>query len=192
MTDVRKYAIILTLAVLTAIFIFSLAEAVVPEPEYPSICVEAQDTDRSPQQPIPRTPGEERCEETPEPTQEEIDACPGQLHLNYNTCEYQCHCYELTREHQQQKESIIFWIAILLAGAAIVTGMLLPARNPLNEWVGSGFILGGVITLFIATIRYWSELHKIARPVIIALEIAIVLWIAYKRFMPNKKTSNKK
>ena len=191
MDEIRKYAIIITLAVLTAIFIFAVAEALTPEAEYPEFCIEAQEADRDFYPPFPRDPGGEQCADTPEPTQEERAACPGNLNLNYNTCEYQCSCYEITREHEQQKEQIIFWVAILLAGVAIVTGMLLPAKNPINDWVGSGFILGGVITLFVATIRYWSELDRLARPLVIALEIAIVVWITYKRFATDKKKKKK-
>lgn len=187
MTDVRKFAIIITLAVLTAIFIFALAAAVTPEPEYPDICQEAQDNNRGYEQPIPRNVDEPRCEDTPEPTQEELDACPGQLNLNYNTCEYQCNCYEITEDHREQEDQIIFWVAIILGGIAITAGMLLPEKNPLNEWVGSGFILGGVITLFLATAMHWGNIDKIARPIVIALEILIVLSIAYKQFMPKGK-----
>lgn len=182
--EIRKFAIIIAVAVLFSIFSFALADAFVPEAQYPSICQEAQE---QPSYYEPRPLEPTNCTGTPEPSQEQIDACPGQTHLDHRTCEYQCSCYEITQAHQQQKENITFWIGIVLGSIAIIVGMLLPQKNPLNEWIGTGFIIGGVLTLFIATIRYWSELHKIARPIIIALELGIVLWIAYKRFVPEKK-----
>lgn len=183
MVDIRQYAIILTLAILVSIFAFSFAEVFTSEPEYPDICTESQDNER-PYQVAPRDSN--MCENASEPSQQLIDSCPGRLNLNYNTCEYDCNCYEITQDNREQNEQLIFWVAIVLAGVAIVTGMLLPSSNPLNQWVGTGVIIGGVITLFVATIRYWSELDKYARPVVIAIEIAIVLWLTYKRFIPEK------
>ena len=70
--------------------------------------------------------------------------------------------------------------------------MLLPAKNELNEWVGGGFILGGLITMFIATSMYWQHIDKIARPIVILAELILVLWIAYKKFGPKKDKKAKK
>ena len=132
-------------------------------------------------------PTARNCSQTPPPNQSTIDACPGQLNQDYRTCEYECHCNEITQQHQKKEDNIIFWIATALGSIAIVAGMLLPQKNPLNEWVGTGFVLGGVLTLFIATSIYWNNIDKILRPAVIALLIAVVLWIAYKRFMPDKQ-----
>ncbi len=183
MAEIRKFAIIIAIAVLFAIFAFSLADAFVPELQYPEYCEEAQETNNYYD---PRPVDRDACEDVAEPTQEEIDACPGRLSMDYRSCEYTCSCYEIRNEHQELRENITFWFGIILGSIAIIAGMLLPRKNPLNEWVGTGFILGGVLTLFIATIRYWGELHAIARPIVIALEIILVLWIAYKRFGPEK------
>lgn len=189
-TTVHKYGIILVVAILFSIFVFSLGNAVIGERSYPDICEESQSSrDYYPSPVIPR----DQCPQVAPPTQEEIDACPGTLQLNWRTScpeEYVCNCHELTSDFRSQEATIQFWLAVLLSFGAIVAGMLLPARKEINEWIGAGFILGGLITLFIATAQYWSEIHRIARPIVIALELVIVLWIAYRQF--NKEEAAKK
>lgn len=190
MTQVRKYGIILAVAILYSIFVFSLGNAVIPEREYPEFCEQAM-SEQARQSFAPLVPRDE-CPALEEPTQEEIDACPGTLSPDWRTScpeQYICNCQELQQEFRSTEATIQFWIAIVLGFIAIVAGMLLPSKNELNEWVGAGFILGGLITLFIATAQYWGEIHRIARPIVIALELAVVLWIAYRQFgdKPKKK-----
>ncbi len=188
MTTVRKYGIILAVAILYSIFVFSLGNAVIPEPEYPDFCQQSQP-------PLDFNPGimpRDECPELMPPTQEEIDACPGTMTRDWRSVcpeRYVCDCRELEQEFRSTQASIQFWLAIVLGFIAIVAGMMLPSKNELNEWVGAGFILGGLITLFIATAQYWGEIHRIARPIVIALELAVVLWIAYRQFgdKPKKK-----
>lgn len=192
-TTVRKYAIILVVAILFSIFAFSLGNAVISERSYPDICQESQSQRDwyAPAPPIPR----DQCPELPPPSQEEIDACPGSLQPDWRTScpeRYVCNCYELTQQFRSQEATIQFWLAVILSFIAIVAGMLLPSRKEINEWVGAGFILGGLITLFIATAQYWSEIHRIARPIVIALELVVVLWIAYRQFNKEQLVPKKK
>jgi uncharacterized membrane protein YfcA len=74
---------------------------------------------------------------------------------------------------------------------AIVAGFLLPLGN-IHEWVGLGFIVGGVIGMFIGTVTYWSDLARIARPFVIAAELAVVLFIVYKRMNSGTPVRRKK
>ncbi len=173
--ELRKYGIILAVAVLFAIFAFAFAQAFIQPFTYPEEC-----TEKNP--PVHRQQIE--CEEIP-PVNE--SSCPGTLQPNYFTCTYDCTCFSLEQDYRAEQEAIIFWIALILSAIAITVGLLLPQNNPVHEWVGTGFILGGILTLFIATGRYWSEMHQIVRPVVIALELALILWISYKKMLPNKK-----
>lgn len=190
--EIRKFGIILAVAILFSIFVFALADAVIPEKDYPDYCQQANQNERSYYNPYPNSLN---CSELPEPTQEQRDACPGYLTPKYaeGRCatEYTCDCADLADEYRNDEQNIRFWIAVILGAIAIAGGMLLPAKNDMNEWVGGGFILGGVITLFIATAMQWSEIHKIARPIVIALELILVLWIGYRRMMPTKKGKKK-
>lgn len=44
------------------------------------------------------------------------------------------------------------------------------------------FAWGGVISLIIASIRYWSLADSIAKVVILALALALLIWLAVKKF----------
>lgn len=178
--DIRKYTIILTVAVLFSIFSYAFSDAFTSEAEYPDFCQEAQQPTNYYEPPRSLDPN--NCTETPTPTEQEQQACPGSLYLNHNTCEYECSCHEITQENNQVNDRIRFYLGVILGGISIAFGMLLNPKKKLNTWVGSGFILGGVITIFIATIGYWGDLDKIIRPIIIAAELGLVLWIAYKKF----------
>lgn len=182
-SQIRKFAVIAVVAVLYSIFVFSLGDAVAGEAEYPEICQQSQEFDMYPRYPAA---DREKCEPLPEPSQEEIDACPGNLYERYTggqcPTEYTCDCSQITESFNDRKENIIFWIAIALGGLAIVGGMLLPSKKDLNEWIGGGFIIGGIITLFIATAMHWGDIHRIARPIVIALELILVLWLAYRKW----------
>jgi hypothetical protein len=177
--DIRKYTIILAVAVLFSIFSYAFSDAFTSEAEYPDMCREAQNNNNYYE---PRPLESKNCTQAAQPTDQQIQACPGQLNMDYRTCEYGCSCYEITQQNQQTNDRIKFYLGVILGGLAIAFGMLLNPKKKLNTWIGSGFILGGLITIFIATVGYWGDLDKIIRPIVIAAELGLILWIAYKKF----------
>ena len=44
------------------------------------------------------------------------------------------------------------------------------------------FAWGGVLSLIIASIRYWSQADNLAKVVILALALGILIWLAIKKF----------
>ncbi|MFH1408523.1 MAG: hypothetical protein ABIH34_01320, partial [Nanoarchaeota archaeon] len=67
-------------------------------------------------------------------------------------------------------------------GVVIIIGLYLPAeKNVLNEWIGSGFLLGGLITLFIGTALYFSDFLRWLRPIVILFELGLVIFISYRK-----------
>ena len=77
-------------------------------------------------------------------------------------------------------------MASFLGFLAVVSGLYLPsAANPLHEWIGTGFMLGGLADIFIGTGQYFSELHRIARPIVIFFELVLVIFVAYKYLGPK-------
>lgn len=175
-SDIRKYSIILAVAILFSIFSYSFADAFTTQPDYPEICQQNNEYPRAPFDP------RQECDDIQPATQEQIAACPGNLYTDYRACEYVCYCYEITQANNQRNDNIRYGISLLLGIIAISAGMVLNPKKEVNTWIGSGFILGGVITLFISTIGFWSSMHPILRPIVIAAELALVIWIAYKKF----------
>ena len=82
-------------------------------------------------------------------------------------------------------------ISAVLALIAIFVGLYLPAAvNSLNEWIGTGFMLGGVFALFFGTATSYTHLGRFVKPIVLILELALVIFMAYKqvgKFRKDKK-----
>ena len=123
------------------------------------------------------------------PTDEEAVTCmkeKGMMKYKYDAygCieKYNCdYCSKPYVADKQWYHFNIFWLSALFALAAIVIGIALPQKNPINEWIGFGLMLGGLITLFVGTGRTLGELHKVWRPLIILAELILVIYLSYKK-----------
>jgi hypothetical protein len=77
---------------------------------------------------------------------------------------------------------VVFYVSIIFGLLAIVVGLYLPShKEDLNQWIGSGFMLGGFFTLFVGTIRAYGDLHRMIRPIALLIELLIVIYVAYKK-----------
>ena len=178
MTDVRKILVIFIIGVLYAIFVQSLIEAVYPSPNYEDFC--------NPQAySVPMTPvaKEVNCSNI------ESAQCTkgGMLQFTYDsngcpTSSYCDYCNVGLEKAQEQYRLVVFIVSSVMALVAIGIGLTLPVKkNELNEWIGTGFLLGGLITLFIGTIRYYNDMTRILRPIVLLIELIIVIFLAYKK-----------
>jgi len=177
MADVRKILVIFLIGILYAIFVTSLIEAVHPSPRYEDYCVS---------KPGPATPVKTeivncslinpvQCE-SGGMIQYEYDSngCPKSAYCDY--------CNNNLQEAQKKYNLTVFIISSVMAIIAIAIGLLLPTKKKsINEWIGTGFLLGGLITLFVGTIRYYSDMTRMLRPIVLLLEIIIVIYLAHKK-----------
>jgi predicted nucleic acid-binding Zn ribbon protein len=182
--DLRKIGVILVIGVLYSIFVFATINAVYPQPEYNDYC---KYTDFA--KPM-RVAGDEKCPEFKGASDEEIAQCVDQEgYIAYKYDEYGCaksyYCEFCQRDFDKENEKhnfVSFIISAIFALIAIGVGLHLPAKKgSLNEWVGTGFMLGGLITLFAGTIMVYGELHRYVKPIVIFAELVIVLWLAYRK-----------
>ena len=76
----------------------------------------------------------------------------------------------------------VFYVSIIFGLIAIVVGLMLPShKDDLNQWIGSGFMLGGFFSLFYGTIRAYSHLDRILRPIVLLVELLIIIYVSYKK-----------
>lgn len=178
MVDVRRILVIFVIAVLFSIFVFTSIEAVYPGPEYNDFC------DRT----VPPTRlGSANC--TVNFDQEALQACydeEGEPRYTYDDqgCRESWTCDYCQKEYNEARETHNFWrfiISALMGIIAIAIGMNLPESRKVNEWVGSGLMLGGLICVFVGTAMYFGDLHRFARPVVILLELLLVIYLAYTK-----------
>jgi hypothetical protein len=192
--DIRKYGIVIAVAILTAIFIYAVADALAPQAEWKDCGGYYKGA-----YPEPRPAGF-NC--TPVPTDRAAEqACVDQKNTYQPTYdEYGCvesyECSTCQRDNealQQRHRMVVFYTAIILGLVSIIGGFMLPLGS-IHEWVGLGFIVGGVMSLFIGTAQYWGDLARLVRPIVIGIELVVLLFIVYKRMRvePVKVRSVKK
>ena len=194
--DVRRFIIIFMVAILYTIFSVSFIDAVYPNPEYPNNCFDAR----------PAPVINKDCSFV-QSTDAERMACTeqkGDLQPVYDadgcTTGYECSlCMKGYRDGQATHGMYSFFLSALFALVAILIGLYLPTSNPLNEWVGFGFILGGLLTLFFGTAVYYAHLARVWRPIIMLAELLLVLFVAYRKInlgsnegKPKKSAKKKK
>ena len=200
MAELRKYIVVLVITVLFSILVYSSIEAIYPEPEYDQFC---KYYDKYPKAAYPFQDEKERASHkcpdySNKPTDEQLKQCAETDGMNeYNYDEYGCptkytcnYCNKQLRDSQKKYSLVIFIVSAIAGLAAIVLGLVLPsAKNVLHEWVGTGFMLGGVVTLFIGTARYYSDMYRVLRPFVILAELLIVIYLVYNvfgRYVKNK------
>lgn len=206
--DIRRIIIIFIVAALYAIFSqleidylqeHPRCEKYCPPDEFGGpMCMESEEYDYY--APIPQThpkfierkPGvqELACPQGEKlPSDEERVTCmknKGMMKYKYDqygcTEKYKCdYCSNPYMQDKKWYNFNVFWLSALFALIAIVIGIMLPQKNPINEWVGFGLMLGGLITLFVGTGRTIGELGKALRPLIILAELILVIYLSYKK-----------
>ncbi len=194
MVDLRRVAIIFVIAVLYAVLVNALIEAFYLAPRYEDYCK----TRIYPEKPYIAERIVERKIECPsyaEPTREELNKCadgkgfPEYLYdtngcaIEYKGCNYCQRDFDIAN----QKYSLAFFIiSSVFALLAIGIGLLLPVHISLNEWIAAGFMLGGLVTLFYGTVRYYEHFGRYVKPLVILVELLIVIYLAYKKLQDIK------
>jgi hypothetical protein len=192
MADVRKILIIFVIGILFSVLVFSVIEAVYPSPEYEDFCGREFEP-----RPI-RVEKEAECPDL-EISVEDQKACnekEGNIMYRYDEhgCPNAYECSTCEKEYDDANEVYhlyVFYISAVLALIAIFIGLYLPAKqNTLNEWIGTGFMLGGTFALFFGTMQSFRHLGRFTRPIVIFLELVLVIYVAYMKIgnmRPDKK-----
>ncbi|MBI2135904.1 hypothetical protein HYU06_02450 [Candidatus Woesearchaeota archaeon] len=208
MVELRKYIVVLVIIVLFAILVQSLIEAIYQEPQYDKFC---RYYERIPKAAYPvayplqdeKDRIAHKCQDYTKSTEEQIKQCvdsEGQNEYNYDEygcpTKYECnYCNKNYITSQKKYSLVVFLVSAILGLIAIILGLILPStKNILHEWVGTGFMLGGIVTLFIGTARYYADMYRILRPIVILIELLIVIYLVYNVFSKNvnAKKPNKK
>ena len=182
MKDVRRIIVIFVIAVLFAILVQVTIEAVYPSPKYEDYC-------ENKFEPRPDFQVAGTCPEVkvPEGVRE---SCPIEKgRIEYKTddsgCPTEAYCETCDKELEEANKNynlIVFIISSITGIIALLVGLYLPQKNnPVHEWVGSGFLLGGLFTIFVGTVRYFGDMGRYLRPVVILIELILVIYLAYKK-----------
>jgi hypothetical protein len=71
----------------------------------------------------------------------------------------------------------VFIVLVVLGVISVVGGTLIA-----NAVLSLAFSWGGVLSLFIASVRYWSDANNILKVLILAVALGALIWTAIKKF----------
>lgn len=197
MFDYKKFAMVLGIMILLPLFLGLFVDAVYEEPKYEDYCNESQYLYMEKPMPSPPTVN---CSydyySTPEAQSCSYDRGLPRFKYNASGCQVYDFCDYCNKNYQDAQELYnrnLFFLLAPLGFIAVIIGIYF-----LIDYMGAGLMLGGLITIFYATMRYFSDMSKLMRALIILAELILIIWIGYARIeknrsaMTGKKLSNKK
>lgn len=76
----------------------------------------------------------------------------------------------------------VFITLVLLGAICVAFGTFFKK----NIVIGMALSLGGVLSFVIASMRYWSSADDLIKVIILAVTLAILIWVAFKKFKDNQ------
>ena len=176
----KEVAMVIAIALLSALFVGLLVDAVYESPEYDDYC----DHKERIAKPHRFAEGECTANYTVE-AREQMDQCYEdggfpEYTFDENRCETGFKsCNMCGVEYDDASEIYnrnLFFIIAPIALLAIIFGLYLGA-----EVIGTGMMFSGILLLIYCTSRYFSDMSKILRVVVIGIELVLLLWISKKK-----------
>jgi len=197
--NVRKFGVIAAIALLFTLFTLSIIDVVMPEPRYEQYCPSAYEMN-VPVMPVPygKEPAAQNCSDLVGPTAAEQDNCSemkGYLEYRYASdgCPESFFCNTCNAQQEKaykQYRLVGFIISSIMGLAGILVGLYLRHDKDVVEWIYSGVLIGGILTIFIGTLSYFHDMGRFIKPFVLLGEFFIIIWVAMKTMNhvpPSKK-----
>jgi hypothetical protein len=181
--DAKRLAMVIGIIVLLPLFLGLFVDAMYQEPKYNDFCNDTQYM--YPAKPAMPTGNSGspvvNCTYTYDTNQSQCYASSGQPRFNYdvNGCEtfsWCDYCSNNFSNAQQLYNRNIFFILMPVGLLIVILGIYVVV-----DYIGAGLMFAGLITMFYATVRYFSDMSKLLRAIVVLVELLIILWIGYKK-----------
>ena len=181
--QVKEVAMVVALSLLSAFFVGLLVDALYEEPKYDAYCKNSyRPYYEKPYPPDYQCPAYNLTSQEREQIrqcQEEGKGFP-EFELDDRGCQQNYkNCNYCQKEHQDALAKYnrnVFFIVVPLGLVAILFGLFIG-----YEVVGSGMMFGGILLVAYGTMRYFSEMSKLMRVVVIFLELVILVIISIRK-----------
>lgn len=173
MANLKKTALSISIAFVMMLFIHYGIETFYPGPDYER-CNEGYpkaypDYARFNNCSTGTTQAEQSCYiERGNPVFNYSSGCPV-----YESCNY---CYRDLEDQRKPHDRNVF----ILASALGIIAILLATMKLTHEYVSTGIMGGGVLSVLYGTVRYWSYAENLMKFIALGLVLAILIWIGYK------------
>lgn len=163
LTKIKSAILALVIAIVLASLVGYAVEVFDPSPEWQDYCGDKGINRLSP------------LENPKMETQESCEANEGaKWENNYCNFHYQCQMdYDDAREKHSKT---VFLVSVPAGLIALFFGVTLGLAS-----VSSGLMLGGVFLVFYGTARYWENFSDVMRVIILAIALALLIWLGYKK-----------
>ena len=170
----KNVGIVATIAILLAVFILSLTNAIYPNPEYDQFC---NSTGPSPVGKFVER--QEECKAVELPAD-----CRGQIDYKYDSkgCPTEAICNNCYKEFDNTRktyELVLFVVASITGLIATLFGVFYKKKDEFWTLIKAGLIIGGLLSVFIGTGIYYHDMGRFLRPIVIFLELCIVVLVTY-------------
>jgi hypothetical protein len=176
---VKKLGVVAIIAILFALFSFSLVDLISERPDYIDFCDEFE---------TPRKLAiAENCPIVDEPSEDQRISCresKGSVTYTYdgNGCSigWECNnCRGLFEESSKEHRFIGFIVTSILGVLAILVGLYSKGKEEVG-WIFSGILIGGILSVAVGTISYFEDMGRFVKPIILIIEMALIIFIALK------------
>jgi len=104
---------------------------------------------------------------------------PGETIKGYCDQDYTCrNLYEAERSVYNRN---VFIALVVLGAISLGLGFVLTTVSA----VSSGLMFGGILSLFIGTVRYWSGMDEYIRLIVLGIVLVSLIVLGYKRLKDN-------
>ena len=181
LANVKKYGVIVIIAVLFALFSFSIVDLVKERPDYIDYCDEFEG-------PRKVVSDSSNCPVFNEPSDFERRSCnegKGSISYTYDgsgcAIDWECNtCRGVYEEARKEHRLIGFIITSILGVVAILVGLYAKGKEEVVEWIFSGFLIGGILSIIFGTGSYFEDMGRFVKPIILLVEMGLIILIALK------------
>ncbi|MFH0831288.1 MAG: hypothetical protein V1886_00250 [archaeon] len=177
--NAKQFAFVVGIAVLFAIVIGLGIDAFYASPKYENFCNNTGEYQAYPEKFLPV----QNCSVNYSQYNEMIAECNakgGFIDYKYNSqgCSIPDKCNMCGKEFQDIQNIYnrnVFYIAFTIGIAAVISGLII------TEILGAGLMFGGILTSIYGIMRYFSELGKIARFLVVLVGFLILIFVGRKK-----------
>jgi hypothetical protein len=175
--DAKRIAMVIAIVALLPLFVGLFTDAIYQEPKYENYC---NNTYYDYPKAIPAIPV--NCTDmynTPEVQKCNNEKGMPEFKYDSNNCQQfkSCnYCSVQFNDAQQKYNRNIFFVLLPLGLIIVIIGIYFVV-----DYLGAGLMFAGLIVMFYATFRYFSDMSKILRALVILAELLVIMWIGYKK-----------
>ncbi len=173
---VLRWILIIGIVIILNLFFYFAIQTVYPEPQFDNFCKTEQVNVSPTTKDQCVTNGGQWNESAA--VRQPVAVEGGKNLETTSYCDAQFTCRQNFEVAQKTYNRNIFVALVVLGIISLIAGIVLSSITV----VSLGLSLGGVLSLVIASMRYWSAMDEYVRVIILAVALVALIWLGVKKF----------